>query len=112
MVSTTKELSRELPEIVHLHKDGSVECLMGSPNVPLSLDQYQEAGYRLAPEHSLPAATYKDCQQALPWVASHSVGNGTKIEPWLLDHGDFGNVFIGGANIVYKIAVRAGFLRA
>ncbi|KAK7308183.1 hypothetical protein VNO77_41782 [Canavalia gladiata] len=60
--------------------------------------------YRLAPETLLPAA-YDDCWDALKWVA-------TKAEPWLINHGDFNRVFIGGdsagANIVHNIALRAG----
>ncbi|XP_014520185.1 2-hydroxyisoflavanone dehydratase-like [Vigna radiata var. radiata] len=60
--------------------------------------------YRLAPETPLPAA-YHDCWEALKWVA-------TKAEPWVLKHGDFDRVFVGGdsagANIAHNIAMRAG----
>ena len=65
--------------------------------------------YRLAPEHPLPAC-YEDCWAALQWVASHSAGNGK--EPWLINHGDFERIYIGGdtsgANTAHNLALRAG----
>lgn len=69
--------------------------------------------YRLAPEHSLPAC-YHDCWDALKWVASNSSLDQKPIneEPWLINHGDFNRVFIGGdsagGNIVHNIVMRAG----
>jgi len=73
--------------------------------------------YRRAPEHFLPTQ-YNDCWLGLNWVASHN----TTIEnvpensdPWIINHGDFNKVFIGGdssgANIVHNIAMRAGVTR-
>ena len=68
--------------------------------------------YRLAPEHLLPIA-YEDSWAALQWVASHFIDdNVANKEPWLINHGDFNRVFLGGdsagANIVHNIALRAG----
>ncbi|XP_054785490.1 hydrolase 3-like [Prosopis cineraria] len=65
--------------------------------------------YRLAPEHSLPAA-YEDSWEALKWVVTCSTKDASE-EP-LLNYGDFSRVFIAGdsagGNIVHNIAMRGG----
>ncbi|XP_061354625.1 uncharacterized protein LOC133299204 [Gastrolobium bilobum] len=67
--------------------------------------------HRKAPEHFLPTA-YDDCWAGLYWVASHATANPTNSDPWLMNHGDFNKVFIGGdssgGNIVHNVAMRAG----
>ncbi|KAJ1384337.1 Lipase, GDXG, putative histidine active site [Sesbania bispinosa] len=67
--------------------------------------------YRLLPDHPLPAA-YEDGWTALQWVASHSTNNPIHTEPWLLDHGDFNKLYVGGdtngANLAHNVTMRAG----
>ncbi|XP_031110724.1 2-hydroxyisoflavanone dehydratase-like [Ipomoea triloba] len=68
--------------------------------------------YRLAPESPLPAA-YEDCWEALQWVASHAHPEKIGVkEPWLVNHGNFDKILIGGdsagGNIVHNTLIRAG----
>ncbi|WOK96210.1 hypothetical protein Cni_G04917 [Canna indica] len=69
------------------------------------------AEYRLAPEHSLPAA-YEDSWAILRWVAAHAAGGGHAAEAWLVEHADFERVYLAGesarGNIVHHMAMRAG----
>uniref|UniRef100_A0ACD6ACG5 Uncharacterized protein n=1 Tax=Avena sativa TaxID=4498 RepID=A0ACD6ACG5_AVESA len=65
--------------------------------------------YRLAPEHTLPAA-YDDSWTALEWVLS-SARHGSRSS-WLSRHGDMSRLFVGGdsagGNIAHNLAMRAG----
>ncbi|PHU21900.1 2-hydroxyisoflavanone dehydratase [Capsicum chinense] len=84
-----------------------MNCLVSESNaIVISVE------YRLAPEYPLPIG-YEDSWAALQWVGSHVVNEpGFEKEPWLVNHGDFAKVFIGGdsagGNIVYNISLRAG----
>jgi acetyl esterase/lipase len=64
-----------------------------------------------APEYPLPTC-YHDCWAAIQWVSSHSNNTLNNAEPWLIDHGDFSKIFIGGdsagANIAHNMAIKAG----
>ncbi|KAI3704049.1 hypothetical protein L1987_74255 [Smallanthus sonchifolius] len=111
---------QKLPLIIYVH--GGAFCF-GSPlNVatqsflaPLVSQTPAVAiavGYRLAPEHPLPAA-YHDCWATLQWIASHVSGAGT--DQWINDYVDMGRVFLmgdsAGANLVHYLAVQAGVNR-
>lgn len=179
--NSNKEIEKELLPLIRVYKDGTVERLLSSPNVPPS-PQDPETGvsskdivisdnplvsvriflpkshetqtqklpilvyfhggafcvesafsffnhrylnllaseanvlavsvdYRLLPHHPLPAA-YEDGWTTLQWIASHATNNPTNTEPWLLDHGDFSKLYVGGdtngANVAHNLAMRAG----
>ncbi|GAB4851115.1 hypothetical protein Ancab_030409 [Ancistrocladus abbreviatus] len=68
--------------------------------------------YRLAPRYPLPVG-YDDCFSALQWVASHKAHEPESgPEPWLVDHGDFNRIFVGGesagGNIAHNVVMRVG----
>ncbi|WOG83311.1 hypothetical protein DCAR_0102486 [Daucus carota subsp. sativus] len=112
--------NEKLPILVYFHGGGfciespfSILChryinsIVSQSNViAVSVD------YRLAPEHPLPIA-YQDSWAALQWVASHNTTTKTtKKDPWLIRHGDFNRVYLGGdssgANIAHNMAMQAG----
>lgn len=71
--------------------------------------------YSLAPEHHLPTA-YEDSWTALQWVASHTIEQQSiHKEPWLIQHGNFDRVYVGGdssgANIAHHLAMKASVER-
>ncbi|XP_052207412.1 2-hydroxyisoflavanone dehydratase-like [Diospyros lotus] len=109
---------RKLPILVYFHGGGfciespfSALCHRYITNVVSRSNALAvSVDYRLAPEHPLPAA-YDDSWAALQWVAAHSGEGFQGQDPWLISHGDFERVYIGGdsagANIAHNMAMRA-----
>ncbi|KAL6656734.1 hypothetical protein ACP70R_004514 [Stipagrostis hirtigluma subsp. patula] len=111
--SNSSDATGKLPILVFFHGG---YFIVGSPSEPMyhryvnSLAASARAvvvsvGYRLAPEHRLPAA-YDDSWAALSWAVSSGA------DPWLSDHGDLGRVFLvgvsAGGNITHNMAIDAG----
>ncbi|CAL5091305.1 unnamed protein product [Urochloa decumbens] len=106
--------NNKLPVLVHFHGGGfclgsctwanvHAFCLRlaaGAGAVVLS------AGYRLAPEHRLPAA-FDDGAGFLRWLRDQAAA-----DSWLADAADFSRVFVtgdsAGGTIAHHLAVRAG----
>ncbi|KAK8579395.1 hypothetical protein V6N13_142604 [Hibiscus sabdariffa] len=101
----------KLPLLLYFHGGGFI---LGSPDLAMFHEFCSNvaaelpvllvsAGYRLAPEHRLPAA-YDDGMEALRWVK-------TVQDDWLRDHADFSNCFImgssAGGNMAYHVGLRA-----
>lgn len=124
--------NRKLPILVYFHGGGfcleSAFSVLNHNYISLLVSEANALAvsveYRLAPEHPLPVA-YEDCWEALQWVASHnstddnegSNGGSSNTdhnykEPWIINHGNFDKLYIGGdssgGNIVHNIAMKAG----
>ncbi|PUZ68485.1 hypothetical protein GQ55_2G032600 [Panicum hallii var. hallii] len=73
------------------------------------------AGYRLAPEHRLPAAV-DDGAGFLRWLREQSANPAAGADAWLAEAADFGRVFVtgdsAGGTIAHHLAVRAGLAAA
>ncbi|GMJ13785.1 carboxyesterase 20 [Hibiscus trionum] len=106
-----KQPPNKLPLLLYFHGGGFI---LGSPDLAMFHEFCSNiagelpvllvsAGYRLAPEHRLPAA-YDDGMEALRWVK-------TVEDDWLRDHADYSNCFVmgssAGANMAYHVGLHA-----
>ncbi|KAF3320689.1 tuliposide A-converting enzyme 2 [Carex littledalei] len=113
----TNPSENKLPVVVYYHGGA---FMIGSAADPFSHNYLNHlvadaniiavsVDYRLAPEHPLPIG-YDDSIAGFKWVISHASGSGP--EPWLVDHADFGRVFLtgcsAGGNMAHTVALRAG----
>jgi len=107
---------KKLPVLVHFHGGGFCLGSCAWANVHafclrLAADAAAvvlSAGYRLAPEHRLPAA-FDDGVAFLRWLRDQQ---SPAADGWLADAADFGRVFVtgdsAGGTIAHHLAVRAG----
>ncbi|XP_040382034.1 probable carboxylesterase 15 [Oryza brachyantha] len=111
---------RKLPVLVYFHGGGFClgSCTWANVHsfcLRLAADAgavVLSAGYRLAPEHRLPAAV-DDAAGFLHWLREQSVdAAGGGDGGWLIEAADFGRVFVtgdsAGGTIAHHLAVRAG----
>ncbi|KAF8379366.1 hypothetical protein HHK36_028800 [Tetracentron sinense] len=101
--------SSKLPLIIYFHGGGFILCSADSvmfhsfcsTMVTELSSLIVSVGYRLAPEHRLPAA-YEDAVDAIHWIRDQS---------WLRDLADFSQCFLmgtsAGGNIAYHAGLRA-----
>ncbi|RCV09588.1 hypothetical protein SETIT_2G041600v2 [Setaria italica] len=109
----------KLPVLVHFHGGGFClgSCTWGNVHafcLRLAADAgavVLSAGYRLAPEHRLPAAL-DDGAGFMRWLREQSANAGEALDAWLAEAADFGRVFVtgdsAGGTIAHHLAVRAG----
>jgi acetyl esterase/lipase len=112
---------KKLPVLVHFHGGGFClgSCTWGNVHafcLRLAADAgavVLSAGYRLAPEHRLPAAL-DDGAGFMRWLReqSENAAGEASDDAWLAEAADFGRVFVtgdsAGGTIAHHLAVRAG----
>nr|CAB3451987.1 unnamed protein product [Digitaria exilis] len=111
----------KLPVLVHFHGGGFClgSCTWGNVHafcLRLATDANAivlSAGYRLAPEHRLPAA-FDDGVSFMRWLHEQSANSAASDgvdASWLAEAADFGRVFVtgdsAGGTIAHHLAVRA-----
>jgi acetyl esterase/lipase len=97
------EHNQKLPILIYFHGGGFCgESAFSSLNhsyLNILISQAMAIGisieYRLAPENPLPIA-YEDCWAALQWVAAHLQNPNLDKDSWLLNHGNFDKIYLGG----------------
>lgn len=110
--NTLDHPANKLPLILYFHGGGFIiggateplfhnfcsTLVVDIPSIVISV------GYRLAPEHRLPAA-YEDCVEALHYIK-------TLDDEWLTNYADFSNTYLmgssAGGNIAYHTGLRLG----
>ncbi|CAD6226668.1 unnamed protein product [Miscanthus lutarioriparius] len=109
---------QKLPVLVHFHGGGFClgSCTWANVHefcLRLAADAgavVLSAGYRLAPEHRLPAA-FDDGVGFMRWLRDQSVA-ASAADGWLTEAADFRRVFVtgdsAGGTIAHHLAVRAG----
>lgn len=98
LILPKKPALTKLPLIVFFHGGGFVLFSVDSPlynNIYAAVAPEIPAvivsvGYRLAPEHRLPAA-YDDCEEALKWIKNCP-------DEWLTKYADFSKVYLMGTS--------------
>jgi acetyl esterase/lipase len=111
---------KKLPVLVHFHGGGFClgSCTWANVHefcLRLAAEAgavVLSAGYRLAPEHRLPAA-FDDGAGFMRWLRDQSaIGGAGASDAWLAEAADFGRVLVtgdsAGATIAHHLAVRAG----
>lgn len=111
--------NEKLPLVIYFHGGA---FLIASPAEPLyhnfcnalagsARALVVSVGYRLAPEHPLPAA-FDDTWAAIQLIAAHASGDGPEL--WLNKGVDFGRVFLtgdsAGATLIHHASFHVGLL--
>ncbi|NP_001132851.1 Probable carboxylesterase 15-like [Zea mays] len=118
--TTPPGTKKKLPVLVHFHGGGFClgSCTWANVHefcLRLAAEAgavVLSAGYRLAPEHRLPAA-FDDGAGFMRWLRDQSaIGGAGASDAWLAEAADFGRVLVtgdsAGATIAHHLAVRAG----